>query len=698
VTGRPGTVRLLLAVILPVVAALCPACAAPPGEKAEAALFPLSALFSAETLENIQGLRATTREDLADFQVITPGDGDPAVRAIYARPEGRGPFPAVLLNHGGFEGFSRSFLATARQWRGAGYAVAASEYRGEGDSGGRPDYAGGEVDDTLVLLDWLRSRPEVDPGKVALVGYSRGGTVALMAAARGAPAGAVVVYSALTDLEEALESSERLAGILERQDLPFGPGDREQLRLRSPIHRAGRIEAPVLLLHGEQDPLVPAAQSTAMAEAVREAGGEAKVLFFPEAAHHLKNYPGAFEAAASFLEARLDAPPARAASKIETVATAEIAVLEEADLPLPPARPYEGIRHGGIYQRMSYKDVANRVKQNLKHPLLAGIDFNAPWAMLEPEPDRYDWSWVDRPLEIWGKAGKRCVVNIVTMSPRGASPVAGHATPGWVFRRGAKKVTVETRGHKRTAGMTSDYPLLSDPVYLKEYEDLVAAFAARYDGHPALDAVGIGVGKLGGLTLVDPKISGGERQAILAFYDKNGYDSRHHFETIKRIALIYRRHFKETPVRLQLSNFFDKKDVSARNLAWFSTVGDWAASQGVNLFYQGFTGGPKYAQKMKNKPIDQIYHRNASKVLTGGELVDPVKRPNPSDFMGPIGRNVDNALGLTPGLERTHISWLNFYAADCRASNPFHEKFDPEWYRAFHKAYGNLRLVGDPGE
>lgn len=68
----------------------------------------------------------------------------------------------------------------------AGYLVVRYDKRGVGQSGGRAesvtlqDYA----DDAVQVVEWLAKRKDVDPKKIALVGHSEGGYVAMLAAAR----------------------------------------------------------------------------------------------------------------------------------------------------------------------------------------------------------------------------------------------------------------------------------------------------------------------------------------------------------------------------------------------------------------------------------------------------------------------------------------------------------------------------------
>ena len=106
-------------------------------------------------------------------------------------PEGEGPFPAVALITGsGAQDRDqalmghRPFLVLSDHLTRAGIAVLRSDDRGVGESGGdfdtatSWDFAG----DAHAAVTYLRSRPEVDPEAVGLVGHSEGGLIAPMVA------------------------------------------------------------------------------------------------------------------------------------------------------------------------------------------------------------------------------------------------------------------------------------------------------------------------------------------------------------------------------------------------------------------------------------------------------------------------------------------------------------------------------------
>ena len=90
-----------------------------------------------------------------------------------------------------------------------GYGVLLFDRRGEGESEGDPNAFGwAGTRDVEAAIAYLRSRPEVDPGRIGGLGLSVGGEVMLQAAAEGAALGAVVSEGAgIRSVREAVELS-----------------------------------------------------------------------------------------------------------------------------------------------------------------------------------------------------------------------------------------------------------------------------------------------------------------------------------------------------------------------------------------------------------------------------------------------------------------------------------------------------------
>ena len=138
-----------------------------------------------------------------DVAFDNPADHD-RLAGTLTLPSGRGPFPAVVLVAGSGPNTRdepilghRIFLVLADHLTRQGLAVLRYDKRGVGASTG--DYAKATTrdfaDDVVAAMAYLRSRPEIDPARVGLIGHSEGGLIAPMVAARE-PSTAFVVMMA----------------------------------------------------------------------------------------------------------------------------------------------------------------------------------------------------------------------------------------------------------------------------------------------------------------------------------------------------------------------------------------------------------------------------------------------------------------------------------------------------------------------
>lgn len=193
------------------------------------------------------------------------------------QPAGAGPHPAVVLLHGGcwLDAYGVDHVRPmAMALRDAGFLVIAPEYRRVGDPGGGWP---GTFEDVAQVFDALAQDDDqgLDRTRVALVGHSAGGHLALWLAARGglptphplhaADAGVirpalVVGLAAITDLERYARGDsgcERAAVQLMDGSPEAVP---ERYAVASPL-RLPRPDVPVVLLQGSEDSIVPGEQA-----------------------------------------------------------------------------------------------------------------------------------------------------------------------------------------------------------------------------------------------------------------------------------------------------------------------------------------------------------------------------------------------------------------------------------------------------
>jgi dienelactone hydrolase len=144
--------------------------------------------------------RSQPEVDSPKYQDVFYGSGNLRIQAYLYRPDGDGPFPAVIYNHGSRDDRERTpspFPHIGKMLTRAGYAVLVPERRGYGKSDGEiwrqevgNDQARliprlqAETDDVLAGVDYLRGISYVDTKRLAVMGWSFGGVVTMLAASR----------------------------------------------------------------------------------------------------------------------------------------------------------------------------------------------------------------------------------------------------------------------------------------------------------------------------------------------------------------------------------------------------------------------------------------------------------------------------------------------------------------------------------
>ena len=161
----------------------------------------------------------------------------------------------VLLCHGNAGNVADRVLH-AGALTAAGFDVLAFDYRGYGRSTGRPSEQG-TYRDTRAALACLLRQPEVDPSRVFYLGESLGGAVALELAIAHPPAG-LVLLSAFTTIRD-----------MARRHYPLIPAALVPDAYPS-LRLISTLRAPVLVLHGEDDAIVPVEHGLALFDAAPE--------------------------------------------------------------------------------------------------------------------------------------------------------------------------------------------------------------------------------------------------------------------------------------------------------------------------------------------------------------------------------------------------------------------------------------------
>jgi len=188
--------------------------------------------------------------------VLTTSDGERL--AAWYLPSKNGA--AVVLAHGHGENRAQ-MLPEAHVLASRGFGLLLFDWRAHGESSGRLSTRGDrERYDLAAAVDWLARRPGVRPGRLGVLGYSRGATVAIEVAACDQRVSAVVAEAASTSMRESLEWDFSRFGPLSRLTMRLWMKARGiDVEAVSPIEHIHRIAPrPVMIVHGSVDDSVPA--------------------------------------------------------------------------------------------------------------------------------------------------------------------------------------------------------------------------------------------------------------------------------------------------------------------------------------------------------------------------------------------------------------------------------------------------------
>ena len=221
--------------------------------------------------------------------------------------------PVVVIVHGGPESQYRpSFSFLAQYLAHNGYAVLAPNVRGS--TGYGKTYS--HLDDVERRMDsvadlahaarWLQQQPEIDPQRIVVYGGSYGGFMVL-AALTNYPnlwaAGVDIV--GISDFVTFLENTSDYRRAHREAEYGSLARDRDFLKSIAPMNHIDNITAPLMVIHGANDPRVPLGEAQQLVGALQQRNVPVEFLVFDDEGHgivKLKNKLQAYPAIVDFLD------------------------------------------------------------------------------------------------------------------------------------------------------------------------------------------------------------------------------------------------------------------------------------------------------------------------------------------------------------------------------------------------------------
>jgi len=223
---------------------------------------------------------------------------------------------AIVYIHGGptaqsMNSFNRFIQYALNQ----GYMVLAPNYRGstgygkEFQQANLFDMGGGDLQDVLAGVDWIKQTGHLDPKKIAVMGGSYGGYLSMMAVTKAPEVwGAGVPIVPFVNWFTEIENEDP---VLQQSDLATMGDPVKNKALyeeRSPINYVDQIKAPLILLAGGHDPRCPKEETQQVVDAIKKRGGTVDYKIYENEGHgfaRVENQIDAYKRVADFLLAHV---------------------------------------------------------------------------------------------------------------------------------------------------------------------------------------------------------------------------------------------------------------------------------------------------------------------------------------------------------------------------------------------------------
>ena len=219
------------------------------------------------------------------------------VAAILQKPLGYQDgkrYPAVLWIHGGPEGQDTlSFDSWALYLAQKGYVVLRPNYRGSTGYGEKfrnlnvEDSGGGELDDVVAGANYLVGQGLADKARIGIGGGSHGGTMVAYAVTKQPDIfHAAIELFGVVDRATFNERTNRNSAIRWMRKMGGSPEEKPEVyRKANILADVPKITAPVLVMHGEDDPQVPPYESQQFVTALKKAGKTYAYFTYPKELH-----------------------------------------------------------------------------------------------------------------------------------------------------------------------------------------------------------------------------------------------------------------------------------------------------------------------------------------------------------------------------------------------------------------------------
>lgn len=185
--------------------------------------------------------------------------------------------PLLVISHGGPTSAASNSLSLSIQfWTNRGFAVVDVNYRGSTGYGRkyRDELKGNwgvyDAEDCIAAVKYLSEEKLIDPKKVVIKGGSAGGYTTINALTFYDNFAAGATYYGIADLSVFINDTHKFESMYLESLIGKYPKEKQKYYDRSAINFTEKLSAPMIILQGSEDKIVPVSQAEIMADALKK--------------------------------------------------------------------------------------------------------------------------------------------------------------------------------------------------------------------------------------------------------------------------------------------------------------------------------------------------------------------------------------------------------------------------------------------
>lgn len=221
------------------------------------------------------------------YETLVVPETSKKVEFIWAKPEGSGPWPLLVMIHPHQEWPNKigasAFInnGALKIWPQKGWLTVALSQPGYGKSDGPADFCGPLSQQAAqTVIDHFRKMDIVKKDSIVVYGGSRGAVVAAIIATQDSRIAGFILRSGLYDFLDAYQEMPWYSSIKFTMRWEIGWNNTEGLKKRSALYFADKVKAPILLFHGEHDDRAPLKYAKQFTEKARANGADVQLITF----------------------------------------------------------------------------------------------------------------------------------------------------------------------------------------------------------------------------------------------------------------------------------------------------------------------------------------------------------------------------------------------------------------------------------